>query len=297
MMRVRPAGIAVLLSALTAIAPPAFPAAAPAAAESAPQPGGAALPPYLADRGRGMATSLFGTYVRKGEWLVYAFHEYTRTSSFEYTPEELGFTGNEDRFGKLTEREELLFVSYGITDRLSVELEGALHATSTLRKGSDDVSALPDRLRESGLGDVEGQVRWRWADEGPRRPEMFSFFEVGFPLQRDNVLLGIPDWQYSLGFGAIKGHRWGTLTGRVSLIYDQADGTLESGEISVEYLRRLSRIWRFVAAVEAESDEAQVILEGQARLGRHVLLKLNSGFGVTKKAPDVAPEIGLLFSF
>jgi hypothetical protein len=41
----------------------------------------------------------------------------------------------------------------------------------------------------------------------------------------------------------------------------------------------------------------QVILEAQARLGGHVLLKLNSGFGITAKAPDLAPEVGVLFSF
>jgi hypothetical protein len=297
MIRVHPGGAALSLLALLALSPPALPAAATTPADSAPQPEGAALPPYLADRGRGMAVSLFGTYVRKGEWLVYAFHEYTKTSSFEYTPEELGFPGNEDRFGTLTEREELLFVSYGITERLEVEIEGALQATASLEKGGDDISAVPDRLKESGLGDVEGHIRFRWAEEGPRRPELFSFFEAGFPFQRDNVLLGIQDWQYALGFGAIKGHRWGTLTARVSLAYDQADAQLEFGEYAVEYLKRLSPTWRFVAAVEAETDEVQLILEGQARLGRHVLLKLNSGFGVTRKAPDVAPEIGLLFSF
>src|SRR5881397_2855737 len=46
---------------------------------SPPQPAGVAtLPPYLADRGRGIATSQFGTYVGKGEWLIYTFYEYTR---------------------------------------------------------------------------------------------------------------------------------------------------------------------------------------------------------------------------
>lgn len=50
--------------------------------------------------------------------------------------------------------------------------------------------------------------------------------------------------------------------------------------------------------VEGEqADEVSAIVEAQARLGRHVLLKLNCGFGLTTKAPDVVPEIGLLFSF
>jgi hypothetical protein len=287
------------LVALFACLHPAIPAAADPTTptDAAPQPENAAgLPPYLADRGRGMATSQFGTYVRKDEWLVYAFYEYTKTSGFEYAPDELGFTGNEEHIGTLTEREALLFISHGVTERLAVELEGALHASASLDKASDDFSALPNRLEESGLGDIEGQVRWRWAEENEHRPEMFSFFEVVFPFQKEKVLLGTQDWEYALGFAAIKGHPWGTLTGRVSLAYSESQ--VEVGEYAVEYLKRLSPTWRFFAAIEGEqTDEIAFIVEGQARLGRHVLLKLNSGFGLTAKAPDVAPEIGLLFSF
>jgi len=110
------------------------------------------------------------------------------------------------------------------------------------------------------------------------------------------VLIGTQDWEYALGFAAIKGHRWGTLTGRVALGYSESQ--VELGEYAVEYVKRLSPRWRFLAAVEGEqTDEIAAIVEGQVRLGRHVLLKLNSGFGLTTKAPDVAPEVGLLFSF
>jgi hypothetical protein len=254
-------------------------------------------PLYLADRGTGIATSMLGIYVRKHEWLLYAFYEYTKTIGFEYNPEELGFTGGEDHLGTLTENEELVFVSYGLSDRVEVEFEAALHATASFEKAPDDLSDVPGTLEESGLGDVEGQVRWRWTTETARCPELFSYLDVGFPLQRSDVLLGTHDWEYSIGFAAIKGFRWGTLTGRVSALWDQADGQLEAGEYAVEYLKRLSPCWRFVGAIEGDTDEVQVIVEGQARLSEHVLLKLNSGFGVTTKAPDYAPEIGLLFSF
>jgi hypothetical protein len=299
MIDARAGRVAPFIVALFAFLLPALPAAADSTTSTdvLPQPGNAAgLPPYLADRGRGMSTSMFGTYVRKGEWLVYAFYEYTKTSGFEYAPDELGFTGDEEHIGTLTDREALLFISYGVTERLEVELEGALHASASLEKASDDFSAMPDPLEESGLGDIEGQVRWRWAEETEHRPEMFSFFEVVFPFQKGDVLLGTQDWEYSLGFAAIKGHTWGTITGRVSLAYSESQ--IEVGEYAVEYLKRLSPAWRFFAAIEGEqTDEISLIVEGQARLGRHVLLKLNSGFGLTTKAPDVAPEIGLLFSF
>jgi hypothetical protein len=254
------------------------------------------LPPWLVDRGKGMATSMFGTYVREHEWLLYTFYEYTRTSHFEYAPDELGFTGDQEYSGDLREHESLVFVSHAFTDRLAFEFEAALHSDSTFHKSPDDLSNLPDPLQESGLGDVEGQLRWRWSQETEHRPELFSYFELVLPLQRDKVLIGTQDWEYSLGFAAIKGHRWGTLTGRIAAGYSESQ--LELGEYAVEYLKRLSPRWRFLAAVEGEqTDEVSAIVEGQVRLGRHVLLKLNSGFGLTAKAPDVAPEIGLLFSF
>jgi len=256
-------------------------------------------PAYLADRGPGLPTSLFGTYIQKGEWLIYPFFEYTRTSQFEYHPSELGFVGDTDYFGKLTEYEYLLFISYGFTDGLSFELEGALHTSATLDKASEDTSAMPDPLEESGVGDIQAELRWRWSAEGEKRPEMFSWLEVVFPNQNDHVLIGTQDWEYSLGFGVVKGHSWGTLTGRVALAYeqDEGQGKLEFGEYAVEYLRKLSKSWRIVAALEGESDELSAIFEGQATLGKHLVLKLNSGFGLTKQAPEFAPEVGLLISF
>ena len=65
--------------------------AVPARAQTDP-----ALPPqtFLRDRGPGVATSMFGTYVRKGELLVYPFFEGYVDSDQEYTPAELGFSGD-----------------------------------------------------------------------------------------------------------------------------------------------------------------------------------------------------------
>jgi hypothetical protein len=270
-------------------------AAAPALAVTEPEDTGS-LPPWLSDRGAGLATSQFGTYVRPGEWLVYTFYEYTRTTGFEYAPHELGFTGTQEHLGTLVEHEALVFVSHAFNDRIMFESEAALHADATLTKPAEDLSNLPGSLRESGLGDVEGQLRWRWSEETEHRPEMFSYFELVLPLQRSDVLIGTQDWEYSLGFAAIKGHRWGTLSGRISLEYSESQ--VDLGEYAVEYLKRLSPRWRFYAAIEGEqTDEISAIVEGQVRLGAHVLLKFNSGFGLTTKAPDVAPEVGLLFSF
>lgn len=256
-----------------------------------------ALPAYLADRGTGISTSLFGTYIRKGEWLVYPFYEYTRTTAFEYKPSELGFSGGEDFLGKTTEQEYLIFLSYGMTDRLSFELETAAHAKTSFDKADDDPSNVPSHIEESGLGDVDMQVRWRWKEETEHRPELFSFVEITPPFQKSRILIGTQDWEAAFGFGIIRGYSWGTISGRATLAYDGEDGSVEPGEFAFEYLKRVSSKWRFVAALEGESDELSLIGEAQWFFSHRAFLKLNCGFGLTQKAPDLAPEVGVLFSF
>lgn len=254
-------------------------------------------PLYLADRGEGIPTSLFGTYIQKGELLVYPFYEYVTNDGAEYKPSELGYPGDLDYEGKEVEHEYLLFLAYGLADWLAIELEGALYTKATLDTAPEDPSGVPPRLEESGLGDVESQLRWRWSKETATRPEYFSFFEVVFPLQKDKVVIGTSDWEFAQGFGAIKGFSWGTLSGRVALKYERVEGTVEPGEYAFEYLRRISPSWRLVASIEGEDDEISAIGEAQWTIARHAYVKLNCGFGLTPKAPDIAPEIGVMFSF
>ncbi len=255
------------------------------------------LPEYLSDRGRGLSTSSFGTFVEKGEILVYPFYEYSKTTAFEYQPRELGFVGSDDFLGKLVEHEYLLFLAYGISDRLAVELEGAVYTKATFDKAADDPSAVPAHLEESGLGDVEAQLRWRWQEETADRPELFSFLEVVFPFQKNEVLIGTHDWEGKLGFGVIRGYRWGTITGRATIAYDGEESQVELGEYAVEYLKRVSPGWRLVAAVEGETEDVFLIGEAQWFFSPRAFLKLNCGVGLTEQAPDVAPEVGVLFRF
>ena len=253
------------------------------------------LAPYLGDRGPGLPTSLFGTYVRRGELLVYSFYEYERNNAEEYHPSELGVPGETDYFGSLVSHEIDLFVGYGLTDRLALEFEGQLYTKADFKKAPNDPTAVPARLSESGLGEIEGQLRYRWAAETERRPELFSFAEVVFPLQRDKLLIGASDWVGALGFGAIKGWSWGTLTARASLSYEE--GGLQAGEYALEYLKRINPRWAVVCALEGAGEDLSAIGEVQWFFSPHARLKLNSGFGLSQKVPDFAPEIGIMLSY
>ena len=49
--------------------------------------------------------------------------------------------------------------------------------------------------------------------------------------------------------------------------------------------------------VEGSQDEIELITEGQWHVTDSVFLKLSNAFGITSKATDWAPEIGIIFLF
>jgi len=236
---------------------------------------------------------MFATFIDAGEFLVYPFFEYYRDEDLEYEPGELGYVGDTERYGRYRAREGLLFVGYGISERWALELEAAVISAS-LDRDPEDTSAMPAVLEQSGLGDVEGQIRYRWREETAERSEIFSYFETVLPLQKDKKLIGTPEWEFKLGTGFMRTRSWGTLVVRGAVAY--AEGP-ELGEYAVEYIRGLSDGVRVYAGFEGSEDEVELITELQLGLAEGLVLKLNSAFGVTAKATDWAPEVGLLFRF
>ncbi len=271
------------------------------------------FPAYLGDRGTGVTTSLFGTYVRKGEWIIYPFYEYEKFSVSEYTASELGFTplpgdkdsdGQEiDHKGKEEVQEALLFFAYGITEDIAVEFETALYETKTLTMDPNDKTSgfkgnVPGRLdqfKESGFGATQAELRWRFSRETETTWEKFVAFEVEFPLQKSKKLIGAQDWEIVTAFGWVKGFPWGTITPRFSIEYDGEE--IGVCECALEYLKRVSDSWRVVTTLEGDLDEISLIGELQYFISPHAFLKLNTGIGLTETAPDVAPEVGVAFTF
>ncbi len=118
----------------------------------------------LADRGPGIPTSMFGTSVSARQLLFYPFFEYYHDRNAEYSPEELGYGLDQDFRGKYRASEALILLGYGVSDRLALELEAAV-ITAQQDKAPEDPSEMPAQLKESGLGDVESEIRWRWNHE------------------------------------------------------------------------------------------------------------------------------------
>jgi hypothetical protein len=95
----------------------------------------------------------------------------------------------------------------------------------------------------------------------------------------------------------VRGFSWGTITGRASIEYDAASSSpFDAGEFAVEYLKRLTAAWRLYVGLEGATDELSAIAEAQWHITPRVFIRVNNGFGLTSKATDWAPEVGVVFS-
>ena len=238
---------------------------------------------------------MFGTYVRRGEWLLYPFFEYYRDSDLEYAPSEFGIPDDTDYRGRYRASEGLFFIGYGITDDLAVEFEIATISAS-FEKSSADLSSVPreSRIRAwrhrragalavaSGNGATTRTIQLR----GNRRPSSSRSAADGHP-----------------GLGDQGGHRCdarvrlGHVDRTRGIGYDSAStSALDLGEYAIEYLKRLSPRWRAYVGIEGASDEVSLITEAQWHVSRRVFVRLNNALGLTSKATDWAREIGIVFS-
>lgn len=251
---------------------------------------------FEGDRNAGTPVSMFGTYVRSGELLVYGFYEYYTNRDAEYGPNEFGYLLDRDYRAPSGGHEALVWLGYGVTDRLALEFEAALYTTAFQEKAPGDPTAMPARIEESGLGDVEGQIRYRWARASPEQVGIFSYFEYVLPLQKNRDLIGTSAWQFKLGTGFVRTFSFGTMTLRVAAEYDRAERKIEPGEYSVEWLKRVSPTVRVYAGIEGSQDEVAVVPVLMWAPHPHVALHLNSAFGISSKMEDWAPEVGVMIS-
>ena len=260
--------------------------------------GQTAQPAFLRDRGPGIASSMFGTYIARGDLIVYPYWEYYVDHNAEYKPAEIGYGLDQDFEGRYRESEYLFFLAYGLTDWLAVQTELA-GASASLRKSPADTSAMPAEIRESGLTSFETQFRWRYAQETERRPEVWSYLDIVYPINKRGRIVGSDGFDIELGLGLTRGYRWGTMTLRGSAIYEGASDTkFDIGEFGVEYLKRLSPHWRVFLALQGAGAlrEASVITELQWHLSPRVILRFNQEIGLTSLSTDWEPQLGVLFT-
>jgi len=254
------------------------------------------LPYYLRDRGTGVASSMFGTYIRTGDLIIYPYWEYYYDNNTKYAPDEFGYGVAQNFRGRYRESEYLFFVAYGLADFLAVQAELA-SATKSLKKSPADYSGMPSKIKETGLTSFETQFRWRWINETERRPEFWGYLDIVYPINKDKLLIGSDGWDLEWGTGLTRGLKWGTVTARASLMYETASTPhFHLGEYAVEYLKRISPTWRLFGAVQGAGDELSLITEAQWHITPHVFIRFNQEIGLTPNAIDWEPQLGVLFT-
>jgi len=275
-------------------------AALGAAARPVPAPAQTDAPAVHArDRGPGVSSSLFGTYLREGELVIYPFFEYTRDNNREYQPVEFGAGPAVDFRGRFRGTATQLFLGYGLTDWLALEFEAA-YLTATFHKSPSDPNPTPTRLGQSGFGDVEMQVRARLWRETGGWPELFGFVELVARTQRRRALLAEPHWDAKPGIGLVRGFGFGTMTIRIAAEYNHEERHPDLGEFAIEYLRRVSRSGHLFLAFEGGEtgamDEWDLITGIRWRIAPSVAFKFDNALGLSSKATDWAPQVGLMFT-
>jgi len=255
------------------------------------------LPAYLRDRGTGIRTSMFSTFVERKQLLIYPFYEYYYDNNLQYSPEEYGGVGVQDLEGKYRANEGIIFLGYGITQNLGIEMEAA-YLSASFEKDPTDTYGTPAKVSDSGIGDIEGQITYRFLTETEKRPELYTFMEAVVPHDKTNPILGTEDWELKFGAGGFRGYDFGTVWLSVSAEYTKASETpWDLGEWEIGYIRRVNPQWRVYAGIEGQAtDEAALITEVQRKLAPYATLKLNMGFGLTSNSTDLAPEVGVMFA-
>lgn len=255
---------------------------------------------YARDRGTGVPASLFATYIRKGELLVYPFFEYVRDKDHEYQPEEFGVGPDVDFRGRLRSYAGQIWIGYGVTDWLALEFEAA-YVHARLERSPADTFPTQLPREESGLTDIETHVRTRFLSETRKRPELFAYAEITFPTQTGSFLIGEPDLDLKPGIGFAKGLSWGTIQGRFGVEYNREESKLDISEVSLEWIRRFSPGVRIHVIFEGGEtgalDEWELIPGILLRLSDRLSIKFDSQLALSSKSADWAPQAGLMFSF
>lgn len=254
-------------------------------------------PSFQRDRGSGVPASMFGTYIRHHELVVYPFFEYTHDQNREYQPVEFGLGPDVDFRGRFRGTSTQLFLGYGATDWLALELEGA-YVTARLDKSPSDSFATPARTRQSGVTDLEAQLRARLVRETRGRPEIFGFVELVARSKRGQALIEEAVFDAKPGIGIVRGFGFGTMTIRIAGEWNHAERKPDLGEFAVEYLRRVSPEGHLYLALEGGEggalDEWDVITGVRWRLTPSLDFKFDNALGISSKATDWAPQFGLM---
>jgi hypothetical protein len=254
---------------------------------------------FLRDRGPGMQTSLNATYLAEKEFLFYPFYEYNFVVNEEYIPMDLGYDVDQAYEAKSSSHEALLYLGYGISDWLIAEAEVAF-INFTQQKSSSDNSTMPSPYKESGIENIDFQLRWRYWKETSKKPELFSNFVLAVPSAGSNKIIGLTGYDFKFASGLIKGFRFGTMIVSSSFQYNTYDSQFDFLGLDIEYVKRLNDKFRVYVGFDGLPipDAFAVSTNLQIFPKPWMFIRLGNSFGIGSSGLiDFNQEIGVAIYF
>jgi len=248
-------------------------------------------------------TSLSDIYVTHGELVAVPSFAYLENRGFQYSPDEFGVNAQGDYLGKLTTTQGFLFLAYGLSDSFSVGLTVAA-GDATFKKASDDTTAVPAQIDESGLTAIRPEITWRILRETEKLPEVVAYLSAAVPHNGGDQLIGAGDWVLTPGLGVIRGFSWATLVARLGFEYDFSSvSQLDFGAWTLEGQRRFSPKWWASLGLEgtvgggSNFDEvylaAEVLWQPKPRFG----VRIRPRLGLTSQTEGWGIEAGFVVKF
>lgn len=163
---------------------------------------------------------------------------------------------------RLSDQDTLLFLSYGISAGLAAEIDAATWQNPVF-------GGLTAATRQS-FATLWHVHRY---EERVLRTDLVPYFETVLPAEQRFGAQACDDCEFTLSMGLVWGYRWSTLSGRMS-----ADTASIKRDVPPEYgfrfLHQASPRWRYVLALDHDSDTLDVVGEAMWQIRPDAYLSL-----------------------
>ena len=189
----------------------------------------------------------------------------------------------------LTQQDVLLFLAYGLSDRLTTQINDSLWQRQSL-------TPTPRRQDRESLQPVFS-LHWRGDHfEAPQRADLMGYLATVVPAEQLPLAADCDDCEFTMAMGMIWGYRWSTLSGRLS----GESGSHELGRApnyGFSFMHRASPKWRYLLAVGRDDEAVDLLGSAQWRIRPDAYVSFTAGLDERQSLAGSQSDMKLHFSF
>jgi len=248
----------------------------------------------------GLPTTIPGLYLSEGTAIADLAAGRFQNLGFEYSPEEFGFSLEQDFQGEYRASQARFFLGIGLTPNLAIAFRASA-ADARFNKDASDSSALPEETKESGLEALSAELVWRFLGTDGGETEFFLLTQFVIPHDGDKLLLAQDGLAVLPQIGVIRAFPWAVIEGRLGLEYDAGSETpFDVGRWNVQLLRELVPTLRIGVGLDGQIggannfDEVWFVSHLQWAMSSNVILRASSDLGLTALTKGWSPQLGAI---